>query len=821
MSDEERVAALREHMNRVFIGGKRYSEIFKIAPDDNGRYMRQPIDRRAAPEICDRTLYETESELDRLDEPVAPPPASAIPKVSTTQPEPLEARPIANLSDAELRQLKAENALALNADRMQRERLELEWLAAIGAQAEGEARVENRMHRAEQLQLERLVGEGKPEQARPAHASTTERAPALEAPEPSVAPTAGSVEDEALRHLIGDIISTIDRANESEPIHDFPMDEAGNAQALARYVGGKIWISTPGRGDLVYDRTHGLFRSDFAAPVVLAAAGRIARLRADLGGLPPDEWKACAAFAAKSATKQSLMAVIALASKSLEVFRLDKQLDAAGDWINCDGLAVPLRLGLDYLRPSEPADLFTRSTCRIERGPTPVFDAFMDLASNHRPDWIAWQMRYFGYALTGDTSAAFFPWWYGPGRNLKGTNERLLKRTHGSYFATIATSVVLEIKNEGTGPRPDLVDLDGPRIGGAQEVPEGRLNVQSVKTLTGNGDSINAARKFKDPTTFTPVIKPFMTSNNEPGLTHVDQAIRARIRKVPYDYTLSQDEIDPTFEDKLGAEAPRILAKFIDEAVEYYRLGCGPRAFPKSVTIDASSTEYLLAQDVVGQWLEARVIRVGTTTAKALYADFVAWTAEGGLLSKTQAAFGRELIASGFKRGKDEKKHATYNEISLIPSPPKDRKNLDDNKMDGMEGMDPNSQKVSHDACIEKLPGKDLPTTPTTPELFQKETFPENPSNYSNHSEPSSGLAPAEALDESSPSSDSPPSVPTSERLDEDSDEALILQVKDLLELDKIPNPTQHAYALRVVTRGSPLSEIERAIMQEIIEARR
>lgn len=466
-----------------------------------------------------------------------------------------------------------------------------------------------------------------------------------------------------LSRLVLETGNSLDIAAAENLVHRWPADEVGNSRALAAYIGGRCWIRTPGRGHGIFDREMGLFRFDLGEQVVIATAVHLARLRADLRGLPPEEWKSRAAFAVKMATERAIRACISIASNASEVFRLDRELDARDDWINCRGLAVPLRHGLSFARPATPEDLFTRSTCPVERGPTPVFDKFIKEISCDRDEWCSWLLRFLGYALTGDTAAAFLVELFGLGRNGKGALKRLLKKIFGSYFGTLASSVVLKTRSDGAGPRPDLCDLDGIRLACIPEVQAGRLDLQIIKIITG-GDDLTASRKFRDTFTFTPRAKVFIETNTEQDLDRVDDAIRARIRKVPFDFSVVGRE-DPAIEDRLAAEAPAILARLIDEAGEYYRLGPGPRGFPFSPSIMVATENYLASQDIVGRWVEEKTEAVGATKASVLFRSFARWAEAEGVPPMSQRNFSRALIAAGVKRLPRSRTGIVYSPICL------------------------------------------------------------------------------------------------------------------------------------------------------------
>ena len=430
------------------------------------------------------------------------------------------------------------------------------------------------------------------------------------------------------------------------PISNFPANEPGQVEALEHYCSA-VLASVSGIGWRVYCDDDAVWSSEGSESIVFRLIDVMARARFDLRAVDPSEQKNALVFARALSSFRGSRAVSELAKRSPVFYRTPNSFDADPDLLNCKGIAVNLRTG--ETRKAESFDLFTMSTgCRPVAGPTPVFNEFMRQISCDRPDVVLWLMRFFGYALTGNMDTPFFVNFWGGGRNGKGALMRLMRFIFGSYAIEVAPSVVVD-DGRTSGPRGDIVDLMGPRLGVVDEVPPGRLSIETVKRLTG-GDSFRAARKYQDEIEFRPRIKLITVSQNRLELHRVDVAMTRRFRLVPFGYTIPEGQENPELERQLLTEAPAILARIIDEAREYLS-DPAPRNFPKSETIDGASTEYIRDEDVILRWVEARCVKVGSEKSSILYRDFAEWANDEGIIHPMgPRTFDEELISKGFPR---------------------------------------------------------------------------------------------------------------------------------------------------------------------------
>ncbi|HKF36902.1 MAG TPA: hypothetical protein VKB35_08375, partial [Ktedonobacteraceae bacterium] len=162
-------------------------------------------------------------------------------------------------------------------------------------------------------------------------------------------------------------------------------------------------------------------------------------------------------------------------------------------------LAVPngvidLRTGTH--RDGFPGD-YMRTVCPTEWAglatPCPRFEQFLqelfaDRAEAERAELIAFLHRLFGYGITGITSEAIFPIFYGEqGRNGKDTLLGTLKAVLGPIVGAVSNDVFIARSRERAegAATPHLCDLQGKRlVWGSELKPGERLNIAQIKLLS-------------------------------------------------------------------------------------------------------------------------------------------------------------------------------------------------------------------------------------------------------------------------------------------------------------------------------------------------
>lgn len=318
------------------------------------------------------------------------------------------------------------------------------------------------------------------------------------------------------------------------------------------------------------------------------------------------------------------------------------QLDANPMLLATPGGVVDLETGV--LRQGSPDDYLTRCTRVAPGGHCPTWLRFLDDVTAGDVDLVAFLQRAAGYCLTGRTDEHALMFLWGTGANGKSTFLRVLLHVLGDYAVTAPAETFLE--SHGDRHPTELAMLAGPRLVIAQEIDDGRQWALSrIKTLTG-GDPITARYMRGDFWTFTPSFKLVLAANHRPGLRNVDEAMRRRLRLVPFAVTIPPERRDPRLYDALVDEAEGILGWMIAGCLAWQRQGLDP---PAAVT--AATDDYLADEDSFATWLAERTVRgPGEVGSAALYADYSAWSETRGERPASHRRFSRTLEDHGITR---------------------------------------------------------------------------------------------------------------------------------------------------------------------------
>jgi putative DNA primase/helicase len=149
------------------------------------------------------------------------------------------------------------------------------------------------------------------------------------------------------------------------------------------------------------------------------------------------------------------------------------------------------------------------------------------------------------------------------------------------------------------------------------------LDDEQVKNLTG-GDRLSGRRMREDPWEFNPSHTLIMFSNHRPTISGRDEGIWRRVRLVPWEVTIPEDERDDDLATKLQAEAPGILRWVVAGAVKYVAEGLTP---PPAVR--GATDRYRAEEDTIGRFI-ADCLHIGDSWAHSsdIKAELDAWCAE-------------------------------------------------------------------------------------------------------------------------------------------------------------------------------------------------
>lgn len=249
-------------------------------------------------------------------------------------------------------------------------------------------------------------------------------------------------------------------------------------------------------------------------------------------------------------------------------------------------------------RSQRPEDYITH-LCPIsfDDEPSPLFEKFIQDIFCGRDDLIRWVQRYLGYCLTGDTREDVLATWYGSGGNGKTTLLELIFDVLGPDYSGPGASDLLFAKSGDAHPT-DKADLYGKRFVACSETGAGKwLDKELVKRLTG-GDKIKARRLYENFWSFTPTHKLSIISNHKPNVRNLDDAMRRRLRLVPFDAKFTNP--DRSLRSRLKEESPAVLAWLVAGCLDRQRNGLDSEACE---AVHAATQSFFEEQDVIGQFI--------------------------------------------------------------------------------------------------------------------------------------------------------------------------------------------------------------------------
>ena len=422
----------------------------------------------------------------------------------------------------------------------------------------------------------------------------------------------------------------------------FHLTDLGNAKRLVARHGNRLHYCHSRKKWLLYDGTR--WKWDDSGEVLRLAKDTVASIYQEAAqAADTDTRKQLAAHAARSESEARLQAMVSLAQSEEGIPVTPAQLDVDTFKMNVRNGTLDLLTGL--LLPHDPADLITKmAPVTVDPDATAQgWYAFLYRIMGGNENLIRFLRRFFGYAMTGSTAEQCLCLGHGTGANGKTTLIETAASILGDYAATADFST-FALRGPDT-IRNDLARLQGARLVTAIEAADGvRFDEVTIKRLTG-GDTIAARFLYGEYFEFKPQFKLFLAANHKPRIKGTDHAIWRRIRLIPFNVTIPDEEQDKRLPEKLLTEAPGILNWMIEGCLTWRREGLG---IPEEVR--TATALYRDEEDPLSDFLADCCITGKTLTATAydLYAAYLRWAQENGERPLSQKSFGGRLTERGF-----------------------------------------------------------------------------------------------------------------------------------------------------------------------------
>jgi putative DNA primase/helicase len=275
----------------------------------------------------------------------------------------------------------------------------------------------------------------------------------------------------------------------------------------------------------------------------------------------------------------------------------------------------------------------------------PLWDKFLARVQDNNQEMVDFLSRAVGYTLTGDAGIQAMFFLHGDGCNGKGVFTSVIRHLMGSYADNASFDTFVTQKNDGR-IRNDLAKLVGARYVTASESQEGnRLDEALIKGLTG-GDPITTRFLHKEFFTFYPQFKLWMSSNYKPAIRGLDWGIWRRVKMIPFEIIIPDEERDEQLVDKLKAELPGILNWALKGLADYLKFGM---MYPEKV--NAATQQYRESQDIIGQFLKAKCFLdpVVSIRASDLYELYKMWAADAKEYILRERQFSEAMKKHGFE----------------------------------------------------------------------------------------------------------------------------------------------------------------------------
>ena len=247
-----------------------------------------------------------------------------------------------------------------------------------------------------------------------------------------------------------------------------------------------------------------------------------------------------------------------------------------------------------------PNDFITKS-CNIDHDDfanCPTWIKFINDIFLNREDIIDFVQRFVGYSMTTSTKEQCMFILHGDGRNGKTVFIETIRKIFGDYVTSLPSTSLVRKPIENGIPN-DIAGLKGARLVTTVETNENAtLDESMIKKITGS-DIIKARFLNKEFFEFMPTFKLIYASNHKPNIRGTDNGIWRRIRMIPFDFKITDENDDKCLQQKLDNELPGILNWAIEGYKKWRESG-----LTKPPVIMETTEQYREEEDSLGQFIE-------------------------------------------------------------------------------------------------------------------------------------------------------------------------------------------------------------------------
>ena len=328
---------------------------------------------------------------------------------------------------------------------------------------------------------------------------------------------------------------------------------------------------------------------------------------------------------------------------------LPRQLDTDPWKLNVQNGTVDLMTG--ELLPYNRDDLITKLS-PVHYVPGVRSELFEDFLERVLPDE---EVRSFvqlvaGYTLYGRNEEEIMLFVYGPPASGKSTFLAAVSATLGDYAAMTDFGTFLKRERSSGGPRADVARLAGSRLVISQEVGEGaKLDEPLVNQLTGM-DTVTARHLYQESFEFLPQFTIWLAANSRPQVNSPEGGIWRRIREIPFNQVIPEQERDRKLKSKLCDDPENrtgVLNWLVEGCLAWQKEGLD---VPEAVR--EATDDYREEMDFIGQFLDDCTVRgLGYMTRnKDMRNAYTRWCRRNGFQPVGPKTFTQNLKSRGLEQ---------------------------------------------------------------------------------------------------------------------------------------------------------------------------
>lgn len=367
-----------------------------------------------------------------------------------------------------------------------------------------------------------------------------------------------------VERIVEGVISRYEAGTLSGASKGYALTDVGNSERFVSQHTGHVIHNHTTKQWYLWDGMR--FKVDEKCQVTQKAIATVRSIPVEAKDCNEEAKKKILKHAENSEKASRIDAMLTLSKGSPGIPVVQKNLDTDKLLINCQNGVIDLSSG--DLLPHDQKYLMTKLVPAVydKKAQCPKWLAFLDRIFAGKKDLIKYLQRVIGVCLTGEILQAIFIL-HGEGANGKSTFLDVIRRLLGDYAQQADFRTFLEDKNQGI--REDLASLAGARFVTACESDKGKhLSEATVKQITG-GDLIRARFLYANSFQFMPTFKIFLATNHRPSIDGTDHGIWRRVKLIPFDVKIPDNEKIENFAETLFEERQGILAWAVEGFLKY------------------------------------------------------------------------------------------------------------------------------------------------------------------------------------------------------------------------------------------------------------